>query len=77
MADHPDYETKGGTLSEGETFARAVENLRLVIKDVYMLGHIANIHHRTDRGDGFIQMGMILEKIRVNLTRFSTTSRIQ
>lgn len=77
MTDRPEYETKGGILSEGETFARAVENLRMVIKDIYMLGHINNIHNRTVRGEGFVQIGLLLERVRVKLTEFSTTGRMQ
>lgn len=70
------HETKAGDVSEGETFARAIENLRLVIEDVYTLGHLNNSHNNTVRGDGFVQIGQLLERVRVKFTEFATTGRM-
>ena len=71
------YETKGGAFSEGETFAQLVEYLRLAAEAAYTIGHHNNSHNNTMRGDGFVQVGKMLEVIRNNVTKFATTGRLQ
>ena len=71
------YETKGGYFAEGEAFAQLVEYLRLAAEAAYAIGHHNNSVNRTERGAGFIQVGEMLEKVRVNVTRFATSGRVQ
>jgi hypothetical protein len=70
------YETKGGAFSEGETFAQLIEYLRLAAEASYSIGHHNNSHNNTMRGDGFVQVGKMLEQVRMNVTRFATTGRM-
>jgi hypothetical protein len=69
------YETKGGHFSEGEAFSQLMEYLRLAAETSYSIGHHNNSHNNTVRGDGFVQVGQMLETVRVNVTRFATTGR--
>lgn len=70
------YETKGGAFSEGEAFAKGVEYLRLATEQFYAIGHYNNGHNNTVRGDGFVQVGHLLERVRVNITKFATSGRL-
>ena len=71
------YETKGGAFSEGEAFAQLIEHLRLATEAALAIGHLNNSHKNTIRGDGFIQIGQMLDRIRLKTTRFATTGRMQ
>jgi hypothetical protein len=71
------YETKGGAFSEGEAFAQLIEHLRLATEAALAIGHLNNSHENTVRGDGFVQIGQMLDRIRLMTTRFATTGRMQ
>ena len=70
------YETKGGYLSEGETFGQLTEYLRLAAEAAYMIGHLSKENHDTARGNGFLKVAENLEKTRDLVTNLATRSRL-
>jgi hypothetical protein len=71
------YETKGGHFSEGETFAQLTEYLRLAAEAAYVIGHHSKANDDALRGEGFLQVGKNLEKVRELVTTLATQGRLQ
>lgn len=69
------YETKGGSVSEGDTFAQLTEYLRLAEEACYTIGHLSKANDDPIRGDGFLRMGQVLAKAREQLVTLATSRR--
>ena len=67
------YETKGGDFLEDMAFAQLMEYLRLAAETAYAIGHHNNSHNKTVRGDGFVRVGLLLEKMRDSTTHFANS----
>jgi hypothetical protein len=78
MSTRLPYETKGGYVSEGETFSQLTEYLRLAEECCYTICHLARANDDNVRGNGFMDIGQRLAKMRDLVTTFTTSrGRIQ
>lgn len=68
------YETRGGYISEADTFAQLLEHLRLAEEGAYMLGHLYKAQGDDMRGQGFLAIGEMFKLTQVNITNMATKS---
>jgi hypothetical protein len=73
MSTRLPYETKGGYVSEGETFSQLTEHLRLAEECCYTISHLARGNDDHIRADGFLRSGQNLAKMRELITTFTTS----
>lgn len=68
------YETKGGHVSEADTFAQLLEYLRLAEEACYVIGHLrkANDDSKGGVGQGFLAIGEMLKLTQINVTNLAT-----
>lgn len=71
------YETKGGNLSESDTYAQLLEYLRMSQECCYMLGHLRKANDDEVTGQGFIACGELFKKLQIEVTRLATGKFIQ
>jgi hypothetical protein len=74
MTNRLPYETKGGALSEAETFAQLLEYLRMAEEACYTLGHWFKAQDDELKGQGFLAVGQMLDLTGKNVTRLATKS---
>ena len=74
MTNRLPYETKAGSLSEGETFAQLIEYLRMAEEACYTLGHWFKAQDDFVKGQGFLAVGEMLKKTGHNVTILATKS---
>ncbi len=55
------YETKGGHVSEADTFAQLLEHLRLAQEALSVLGHLRKANGDEVTGQGFIAAGELMK----------------
>jgi len=65
-------ETEGGTFSEGITFARLIEHVKLAAEDAYLIGHYKKENGDKLIGQGFLAVGQMLEMLTIRLTDLAT-----
>jgi hypothetical protein len=65
-------ETRAGIFSEGETFARLIEHLKLAAEDAYLIGHYKKANDDELRGQGYLAVGQMLERVCVSVTDLAT-----
>ncbi len=68
----PKYELKGGTLSEGDTFAKIIDLLRQVEEQCYILGHYKKENGDELIGQGFLAIGEMMRMTNLNVTNLAT-----
>lgn len=71
MSEYTRYETVGGQASEGETFSRLLEHLRLATEQAYTLGHLRKANGDETIGQGFLAVGQMLELTVGNVTKLA------
>ena len=67
------YDTIAGNVSEAGTYAQLTEHLRLAEECCYTIGHINKANDDSLRGDGFLNMGKLLARVRDNITLLATS----
>jgi hypothetical protein len=75
VTTHLPYETKAGIASEDDAITQLTEKLREASELAYQASHINNAHQRTDRGEGFKQVGLRLEKMAQIVIQLATAGR--
>jgi len=65
------YETKGGQVSEADTFSKLLEHLREAQESCYMLGHLRKANDDLLNGQGWIAVGEMLKMTIRNVTRLA------
>jgi hypothetical protein len=68
------YETRGGTVSEADTFAQLLEHLRLAEEAAYVIGHLNKTCGQDLKGQGFLAIGEMLKLTQINVTNLATKS---
>lgn len=71
MINRLPYETKAGNFSEGETYAQLMEYIRLAAEACYSLGHYSKANDDWTRGQGFLAVGQLLEKVNLEITKLA------
>jgi hypothetical protein len=66
------YETKAGIFSEAETYAQLIEYLKLSAECAYSIGHHKKANDNDLRGQGFLAIGQMLERVCVSVTDLAT-----
>ena len=74
MTNRLTYETKGGQVSEADTFSQLLEYLRLAEEACYVIGHINKTCGQDLKGQGFLAIGEMLKMTHVNVTKLATQS---
>jgi hypothetical protein len=64
-------ESIGGNPSEGDTFAQLIEYLTLAEEAVNTLGHLRKANDDEFLGQGFLAIGEMLHKTRMNVIKLS------
>jgi hypothetical protein len=72
MPDRLPYETKGGHISESETFAQLIEYLRMSQECCYVLGHYRKAQDDELIGTGWLAVGEMLKKVQEQVTSLAT-----
>ena len=72
MINRLPYETKGGNVSEADTFAQLLEYLRMAQEAAYTLGHLRKANDDEVTGQGFIAVGEMFKPIIKNITTLAT-----
>jgi hypothetical protein len=65
------YETIAGQASEGETFAQLIEYLTLAEEASNIIGHLRKANDDQFLGQGFLAIGEMLHKTRMNVIKLS------
>jgi len=65
-------ETRAGIFSEGETFARLIEHLKLAAEDAYLIGHYKKANDEELLGQGWLGIGQMLERTCIGVTDLAT-----
>lgn len=68
------YETRGGQISEADTFSQLLEHLRLAEEAAYTLGHLSKMQGDDLRGQGFLAIGEMFKLTIINVTNLATKS---
>ncbi len=68
------YETRGGVVSEADTFARLLEHLRMAQEACYTLGHLRKANDDKVTGQGFIACGEMFKRTITVVTTLATGS---
>ncbi len=74
MTNRLPYETKGGSVSEADTFAQLLEYLRMAEEACYTIGHLRKANDDSLSGDSWIVVGQMLRKMLYNITQLATSS---
>jgi hypothetical protein len=72
MANRLKYETKGGQISESDTFAQLLEYLRMAEEACYTLGHIRKANDDNLTGQGFLAVGEMFKLTQHNVIKLAT-----
>lgn len=65
------YETRGGDVSEGDTFAKMLEHLREAQECAYTIGHLRKANDDNLTGQGWIAVGEMLKFTIHNVTQLA------
>jgi hypothetical protein len=65
-------ETEAGAFSEGITYSRLIEHLKLAAEDCYLLGHYKKANGSELIGQGFLGVGQLLEQVCLRVTDLAT-----
>ncbi len=68
------YETRGGQVSEADTFSKLLEHLREAQECAYVLGHLRKANDDKVTGQGFIAIGEMFKMMIRNVTQLATGS---
>ena len=66
------YETRGGYVSEADTFSQLLEHLRLAEEGCYLLGHLRKAQDDKLLGQGWLAIGEMLKMTQTNITNLAT-----
>jgi hypothetical protein len=77
MAIRLPYETRGGTISEADTYMQLIEHLRLAAEAAYTLGHYKKANDDELVGQGFLGVGQMLDRTCKVVTDLATKGRFQ
>ena len=66
------YELKAGMLSEGETYAKIIDQMDQLMDQVFVLGHYKKENGDELIGQGFLAIGEMLKLTRIQLTNLAT-----
>ncbi len=69
-----EYETRGGNVSEADTFAQLLEYLRLAEEACYVIGHLRKANDDSLTGQGWLGVGEMLKLTQVNVTKLAVAS---
>lgn len=66
------YETKGGELSAGDTYAKIIEYITLLEEQCYILGHYYKAQDDWHKGQGFLAVGEMMKMFQIHVTDLAT-----
>lgn len=74
MTNRLKYETKGGHVSEADTFAQLLEYLRMAEECCYTIGHLRKANDDPLTGQGWLAVGEMMKLTTRNVTKLATGS---
>ncbi len=65
------YETIGGQVTRGETFAKMIHNLREAQECAAVLSHLSGLNNEKLNSQGWLATSEMLKKTAINVTKFA------